>query len=102
MLRARLIFLVFLGFAITFPLTVGNDYSLETEIAFADNGVGGPTVNNGDSTTDTTSGQQSLITDPSVSESSGAQEEQLTGSDSTESESWSFFDSMLFYVSLLW
>lgn len=102
MLRAKLILLAFLGFAITFPLTVGDDYTPETEIAFADNGVGGPPPNYGDSTTDTTSTPPSLITDPSVSEISGAQEEQLTESESTESESWSFFDTMLFYVSLLW
>lgn len=98
MLRAKLTVLALLGFAIAFPLTVGDDYTPETEIAFADGGVGGPTVDNAD----TTSGQQSLITDPSVSESSGGQEQQLAESGSSESESWSFFDSLLFYVSLLW
>ena len=102
MLRAKLTVLAFLGLAITFPLTVGDNYTPQSEIALADNGGGGPPPNYGDSTTDTTSAPPSLITDPSASEISGTQEEQLTGSDSTENESWSFFDTMLLYVSLLW
>lgn len=102
MLRAKLTFLAFLGFAITFPFTVGDDYTLETEIAFADNGGGGPVSDYGDSISDTTSAPPSTITDTSVGTASGALESQLTGSDSNENESWSFFDAMLLYVSLLW